>query len=281
MDSQPDDADSTDFFSVTPQVGFIWNVAPTVQVFGNVSGVYEPPVLLELTAPGQLEGDLGDLEAQKGVQFELGTRGGLGDRLVWDVSVYDIELWDEIQNVNILPFPDAPFTIPRFQNIDRSRHTGVEAGLSLLLIQDLIQRIGLGSSGDTLLLRAAYTYSRFVFVNDPNFDGNDIPGAPPHLIQGELRYDSPSGFWIAPKIESVPSDYFVNSENTVDTEPYTLFGIQTGYTYRPWNLSAFFEVRNVFDKDYISAVVVDNANGRFFQPGDGRAFYAGVQWGWN
>ena len=52
----------------------------------------------------------------------------MGERLAWDVSVYDIELWDEIQNVNVQPFPGAPFTIPRYRNIDRSRHTGVEVG---------------------------------------------------------------------------------------------------------------------------------------------------------
>jgi iron complex outermembrane receptor protein len=280
-DSQPDDSDSTDFFSITPKVGFIWNIAPTVQVFGNASGAYEPPLLLELTSPGQLDGDLGDLKAQKGVQFELGTRGQFADRITWDVSVYDIELWDEIQNVNILPFPDAPFTIPRFQNIDRSRHTGVEVGLSLILLEDLVEHIGLSSSGDTLGIRTAYTYSRFVFVDDPEFGDNDIPGAPSHFIVSELRYDNPSGFWIAPGIESVPSGYFVDSENTEETDPYILFTVQTGYTYKPWNLSLFFEVRNAFDEDYISSVVVDSADGRFFEPGDGRALYAGLQWGWN
>jgi iron complex outermembrane receptor protein len=280
-DSQPDDSDSTDFFSITPKVGFIWNIAPTVQVFGNASGAYEPPLLLELTSPGQLDGDLGDLKAQKGVQFELGTRGQFADRITWDVSVYDIELWDEIQNVNILPFPDAPFTIPRFQNIDRSRHTGVEVGLSLILLEDLVEHIGLSSSGDTLGIRTAYTYSRFVFVDDPEFGDNDIPGAPSHFIVSELRYDNPSGFWIAPGIESVPSGYFVDSENTEETDPYILFNVQTGYTYKPWNLSLFFEVRNAFDEDYISSVVVDSADGRFFEPGDGRALYAGLQWGWN
>jgi iron complex outermembrane receptor protein len=97
----------------------------------------------------------------------------------------------------------------------------------------------------------------------------------------ELRYDNPSGFWIAPGIESVPSGYFVDSENTEETDPYILFNVQTGYTYKPGNLSLFFEVRNAFDEDYISSVVVDSADGRFFEPGDGRALYAGLQWGWN
>ena len=34
------------------------------------------------------------------------------------------------------------------------------------------------------------------------------------------------------------------------------------------------------DKRYAAAVTVDDANGRFFLPGDGRAFYGGVSWRW-
>ena len=142
--SDGNQSDSTGFFGATPKVGFVWRAAPTVQVFGNASRAYEPPLLLELTAPGQIGGDLSQLQAQTSWQFEVGTRGRWGERLGWDVSVYDIELWDEIQNVNVQPFPVAPFTIPRFQNIPRSRHTGVEVGGDLLLVKDLAPRIGLG-----------------------------------------------------------------------------------------------------------------------------------------
>ena len=62
------------------------------------------------------------------------------------------------------PFPGAPFTIPRYQNIDRSRHLGVEVGSTLLLLHDVSRQLGLGSVGDTLALRLAYTWSHFVFV---------------------------------------------------------------------------------------------------------------------
>ena len=128
-----------------------------MQVFGNASRAYEPPLILELTAPGQIGGDLSQLKAQKSWQFEVGTRGNWGERFAWDLSLYDIEVWDEIQNVNVQPFPGAPFTIPRFQNIDRSRHTGVEVGGDLLLAKDIAPRIGLGSIGDALRARLAYT----------------------------------------------------------------------------------------------------------------------------
>jgi iron complex outermembrane receptor protein len=277
-DVDGNDSDSVDFFNVSPRFGFIWRPARTVQIFGNASQTYEPPLLLELTAPGQLQGNLSQLNAQKAWQFELGTRGEWGSRLSWDVSIYDIELWDEIQNVNVLPFPFAPFTIPRFRNIDRSRHTGAEVGADLLLVQDLARRAGLGAAGDALRVRAAYTYSRFVFVNDANFDNNDLPGAPRHFVRAEVRYDHASGFWFAPNVELVPHGYFVNSENNARTQAYTTVGTRMGYTYKPWQLTAFFEGRNLNNVTYTSSVVVDAANRRFYEPADGRAFYGGLEW---
>jgi iron complex outermembrane recepter protein len=279
-DPKRDDSGTADYFSFTPKVGFLWQAMPIMQVYGNASRAYEPPLILELTAPGQINGNLRQLKAQKSWQLEVGTRGKWGPRFAWDVSVYDIELWDEIRNVNIRPFPGAPFTIPRFENIDRSRHTGVEVGTDLMLISDISRRLGFSTGGDTLGWRTAYTWSRFVFVDDPTFNGNYLPGAPEHYIRSELRYDHPVGFWVAPDLEWVPTSYVVNSENTARTEAYALLNLRLGYTYKPWNVRAFFEARNLADKQYISAVTVDDANGRFFLPGDGRAFYGGVSWRW-
>ena len=271
----------TDFFGVSPRAGFIYRAAPTVQVFANASRSYEPPLLLELTAPGNIPGSIGDLDAQRAWQFEVGTRGTAGRRFAWDVSVYDIELWDEIQNVNVQPFPGAPFTIPRYQNIARSRHMGVELGGSVLLVENVLSRLGLGETADRLHLRTSYTWSRFTFVNDPTFGTNDLPGAPRHFIVSELRYDHGSGFWAAPSMENVPKAYFVNSANTNRTSAYLLGNFAMGYDYKPWNLSLFFQARNLSDKQYISSVAVDDANGNYFYPGDGRAFYGGVALRWH
>jgi iron complex outermembrane receptor protein len=274
------DADVVDFWSLSPKVGAIWRIGPQAQVYANASHAYEPPFLLELTAPGQIAGTLGDLQAQKAWQFEVGTRGTWGPRLAWDVAVYDIELWDEIQNVNVAPFPGAGFTIPRFRNVDRSRHTGVEVGGDVLLVENLAQRRGRGATGDRVRARAAYTWSRFVFVDDRNLGNNDLPGAPRHFVRAELRYDHASGAWLAPGIEVVPQGYFVTSENDARTQAYTLLNVRAGYDYQPWKLGVFFEARNLTDATYASSVVVDAANKRFFEPGDGRAFYGGLEWRW-
>jgi iron complex outermembrane receptor protein len=266
---------AVDYFAFIPRFGVVGRVGANVQVYGNASYAYEPPLRLELTAPGQLNTrNLSLLEAQTAWQFEIGTRGrAFADRLAWDVAVFDIELWDEIQNVNVQPFPGAPFTIPRFRNIGRSRHLGVEAGFDVVLARDLLP-------GDSFTARAAYTWSHFVFVDDPNFNGNDLPGAPPHFLRAELRYDHASGFWIAPNLELVPQRYFVNSENRNTASPYELVGVRLGWDVKAWNLSVFFEGKNLADVAHASSVQVDNAVGRFYEPGDGRAFYGSLAWRW-
>jgi iron complex outermembrane receptor protein len=273
--------DSVDFLGFTPRLGVIGRPAPNIQVFANASRAYEPPLLLELTAPGQLGGSLDQLRPQTSWQFEVGTRGTWG-RLGWDVSVYDIELWDEIRNLNVLVTvaPGVSFTLPRYENIARSRHTGAEVGLNAVLVRDIAPRVGLGAIGDALSTRVAYTWSRFVFVDSHTFGDNRLPGAPEHYLRAELRYDHASGVWFAPSVEAVPEGYFVNSENTVRTRPYALAGLQVGYDHKPWNMSVIFEGKNLNDATYASSVVVDSGNGRFFEPGDGRAFYGSVQWRW-
>jgi outer membrane receptor protein involved in Fe transport len=45
-------------------------------------------------------------------------------------------------------------------------------------------------------------------------------------------------------------------------------------------MELLFEARNLTNKTYVSAVSVDSDNGRFFQPGERRAFYGGLRWRW-
>ena len=60
-----DQSGSVDFFAVSPKLGVIWHVTPAVQVYGNISHAYEPPLILELTAPGQIGGNLRQLQGPK------------------------------------------------------------------------------------------------------------------------------------------------------------------------------------------------------------------------
>ena len=135
---------------------------------------------------------------------------------------------------------------------------------------------------DKIWLNLAYTFSDFRFDNDPTFGNNQLPGAPRHYLRAELLYKHPTGFYIGPNLEWVPESYFVDSANTLKTEPYAIWGLKAGVD-NGGTYSMYVEARNIANKAYIgSASIIDRANPALplFEPGTGRAVYAGVKARW-
>jgi iron complex outermembrane receptor protein len=270
--SNGDQSDKRTYNPVSPKIGFIYSVVPEVaQVFANASRSYEPPLLLELnslTVPGYIQ-----LEGQSAWQYEIGTRGNrIG--LSWDFSAYDVELRNEILNINVQPFPGAPFTVPTYRNAPKTRHSGIEAGLSYQLPGSVFVR---GDVADHLLLRTSYTLARYTFVEDPNYEGNDIPGAPRQVLSAEIKYTHPSGFSLAPSVEWIPQAYFLDSPNTVKNDGWTNLSIRTDWT-TAYGMTLFAAGQNLDNRRFSQSAQVDNAAGKNYEPADGRSFYAGLRW---
>ena len=258
--SDGDQSDSRTFRAVMPKVGALYRLA-TGELFANASRSFEPPLLLELnslTVPGFI-----DLRGQDAWQFEIGGRGRSG-RFSWDVAAYDIELQDEILNNNVQPFPGAPFTVPTYRNADRTRHLGLEAGVALAL--------------DPVSLRVAFTTARYTYRRDSSFAGNDIPGAPRHVVQADLSWRHSSGLSVTPTLEWVPTSYYLNSANTVKNDGWASLGLRVEWLAPRVGLTAFAAVQNLTDARYSGSVQVDNGAGQFFEPADGRSVYAGFRW---
>ncbi len=259
-------SDKRTYGAFVPKVGFVWEKSPEAQVYGNVSRSYEAPLLLELTsygAPGFL-----DLDAQDTWQFEVGTRGKAGDRFRWDLAFFDAEISNEILNVNVQPFPGAPFTIPSYRNADQTRHLGFELGASVGFDDVLV-------SGGRLLWQSAYTWSRFRFVDDVEFGGKFLPGAPEHVLRTEVRYDHPSGLWVAPNLDWSPSSYFVDSANQFTNDDYAVVNLRAGYDFGKFGV--FFQGSNLTDLVYSGSVSVDSSVLRFYEPSNGRSAFVGVR----
>ena len=269
--SNGDQSDDRVFNPVSPKIGFIYTSAGQAQIFGNASRSFEPPLLLELnslTVPGYI-----DLDGQAAWQYELGARGNrLG--LTWDVAAYDVELRNEILNINVQPFPGATFTVPTYRNAPRTRHSGLEAGLSWQLPSALFVR---GDVTDHLSLRTSYTLARYTFVEDSSYEGNDIPGAPGQVWHAEIKYTHPSGFSVAPSVEWIPKSYFLDSENTVRNDGWTNLSLRADWA-TSFGMTMFVAGQNLANRRFSQSVQVDNAAGKYFEPADARSFYAGLRW---
>jgi iron complex outermembrane receptor protein len=265
-----DRSDRRTYSSFSPKLGFVYRPMEDLQLFGNVSRSYEVPLLLELTSFNPVSPGFLPLKPQNTWQFEVGTRGQVGDRASWDVAFFDAEIDNEIINVNLTPFPGAFFTIPSYRSAPNTRHLGLEIGNSTRLKQGLL------GEKDRLSWRTAYTWSQFRFAGDPDYGNNYIPGAPRHLLRSELRYDHPKGAWIAPRVDWSPATYFVNSPNTAQNDSYAVLNVRAGYDWR--NVGLFVEAANLADRRYSGSVQVDNDAGRFYEPSNGRSVCGGLRW---
>lgn len=258
------DQSATRWYSAwLPRFGLLLAV-PSVdgELFANVSRTYEPPLLLELTSDP--DAVFLDLEAQRAWQFELGLRGRLGP-VAGSAAVYDMEVRGEMLGIQRPLFPGSSATAPSFRNANRTRRLGVE----LELEAELSGRVG---------GRLSYTWSRSSFVRDSVFDGNDVPGAPDHVIRLAATYSDPSGFRITPELGIVPAAYFVDSANTVENDGWVEVGARAEWVGTGAGVRVFVEGRNLTDARHSPAVATDHGAARYYLPADGPAIYAGISW---
>ncbi|MCE9649329.1 MAG: TonB-dependent receptor [Parvibaculum sp.] len=262
-------SDDADFTSASPKLGLLWDIAPAVQAYANVTRSYEPPIMSDLTQTLGAGTQFTPMDPQRAVTYEAGTRGTLG-LVAWDVAVYRAKVEDELVNFTTGPgIPASTF------NARKTLHQGVEA--SLVLDVGEIVMPGLLPDGDRLLLEQVYTYSDFRFEGDATYGDNKLAGTVPHVYSAALRYRSRDGWDIAPKIEWVRDGGYVDYANTTKVPGYATVGLEGGIDIVK-GLRIFVEGRNLTDKRYVGSYTTVTTYApaqENFYPGDGRSVFAG------
>jgi iron complex outermembrane receptor protein len=271
--SDGDQSGSTSFSLWSPKGGLLWNIDPTWQAYANISRSAEVPSFGESSSgPGIPSIPFTSIQPQRATTYEIGTRGKRPD-LTWELTGYRAEIKDELLCLY------SAFGNCNVTNADRTIHQGIEAGLGVAVLKNLFVQ---GDGPDKLWLNLAYTLNDFRFDNDAVYGNNILPGAPRHYLRTELLYKHPNGFYVGPNLEWVPESYYVDSANTLKTEPYAIWGLKAGVD-NGGTYSGYIEARNIANKTYIaSASIIDRATptSPLFEPGNGRAVYAGVKARW-
>ncbi|GLK78690.1 TonB-dependent receptor family protein [Methylopila turkensis] len=280
---------SKSFDEFSPKVGLLWNFAPGMTAFANISRSVEVPSYGENSFANP---NATLAKPQKAWTYEIGTRGARED-FTWDVAVYRMEIKDELQCQDGTNLGSCTVV-----NLDKTVHQGVEIGFGAAVLKGLFVNGGDGglitkgergdaAEVDKLWLNVAYTFNDFYFdgaqrVDGQSIKGNELPGAPRHFVRAELLYKHPAGFYAGPNVEWVPEAYYVDNVNEQKTKAYALLGAKVGYD-AGGSLSAYVEGRNLTNEKYISsASITDRATltSPLYEPGVGRAVYAGVKYRW-
>lgn len=264
--SNGDDSGAVSYSRTLPVVGARWQLAPALQLFGSVGEGFETPTLNEAAyRAGGATGLNTALNAARSRSAELGLRGRHSGG-VWTATAFDIRTRDEI----VVDSSSGGRTV--FTNAGRTGRRGVELSAEQAL-------------GSEWLLSGAYTYlrARYEASADARFPaGNALPGVPAQQLYAQLAW-SPSWAQAVGGVFTLEARHtgrvYVNDLNTDAAASHTLFALGARFeqVVGPWTWRQFVRVDNLTDRRHVGSVIVNDGNGRFFEPGAGRTLAAGVE----
>ena len=277
------------WWGFSPKLGLLFQPDASTQVFANISRSFEPPSFGELVG-SQLQFQVPTglflastpsvgLQAQTATTAEIGSRGTRG-AFNWDAAYY----FSWIEN-ELLEFQIAP-GVGQTKNAGKTTHQGIELGLGFDFLhpngEEIDERKAASKTREKLVIQTHYLWNNFRYRNDQAYGNGPLAGVPEHYLRTDLTYSTPGGFYVGPNIECVPRGYRVDAAGTLFTDAYFLVGAKAGIR-RPNGWSLYVEARNLADKRYAATTgVVSDASGSpaQFLPGDGRSFFAGIEYRW-
>ncbi len=245
------------YSSFNPRAGVIAALTGSLEMYGNVSRLFEAPTTFEME--NDVRGGDATLDPMTGTVAELGLRSttapSSSTRWSWDISAYYARINNEILSIDD---PNAPGN-SLVTNIDQTVHAGLEALANVSFALGDRHRIE---------PQVSLTINQFQFDGDSVYGDNDLPAAPTYAVRGEVIYRHASGFYGGPTFDLVGERY-ADFANTYSVSGYELLGLRAGYSTARWEL--FGEVRNLLDDDYIATVGVLNV-----APPDAAVLYPGA-----
>jgi iron complex outermembrane receptor protein len=269
----PDDSGERTMTAVSPSIGLIVAPAAGVEIFGSAGSFFETPTTTELVnRPSGAGGFNPELDPRRGWTAEAGVRAArVGPAWAVEAEVVGFGAWirDELVSFEVPTDPGRSF----FRNAGKARHRGVEIG-------GRVARIDHGA-----VLRAALTHidARFRESDDDprGIAGNRIPGVAPTRLDVTVESPiGPAGLGVRVGADvrhtgSIP----VDDEGGVEAPSATTLDLRATaeFTTGIGPVSPWIAVRNVTDDTWVSSVVPNAFGGRYFEPGPGRTFEAGLR----
>lgn len=264
-----DDSGARTYRATTPAAGAVFALDRRTSLYASVGRGFETPTFLELANRPGASGLNFDLEASRSRHAEAGVKT-VRSRWRLNAALFDVATSDEIvveQNTG---------GRATFENVGRTQRRGLELAA---------ESVG----GGPLEARLAYTHLRAEYRDDfttqilnagPQVTvpaGSMIPGVPRDVLFGELRYRREP---FVAQLEGLhKSSVAVNDLNSEFADAYTVFGLMAGVVQQGarWRVMEFVRIDNLTDRNYVGSVIVNEGNGRYYEPSPRRSAMLGIQ----
>lgn len=226
---------------------------------------FETPINeLSYRADGQ-SGFNFDLKPSTNDTVEVGSKTRIGNGLL-TAALFQTDTDDEIVVASSMGGRTT------YKNAGKTRRQGAELALD--------QRF----AGDWRV-KASWTWLDATYRSNvcqgQNCDGNRMPGIARNMGFASLGFIPDEGWYAGTDVRYM-GDIMANDENTAKAPSYTVVGLNTGYkfNYSQLTVDIFGRVDNLFDKEYIGSVIVNESNGRYYEPAPGRNYGVGINLAW-
>jgi iron complex outermembrane receptor protein len=252
-------------------LGLRYEIAPRLNLHASVARGFESPTLGELAY--RVDGTGGfntDLKAQESEQAEIGMKWrSAGGAVRLDATLFNVRVDDEIGVATNAGGRQS------FRNVGRTSRKGLEVAGGWR-----IAPTWRASTAITLLdatYRDAFLACAGIPCTAPSVPvaaGNRIAGTQRGLAFGELAWTPSPRSEIAVEVRKA-SALMANDTNTEAAAPYTLMALRaTQRVALPdgFALELLARLDNATDKAYAGSVIVNDANGRYYETGAPRAW---------
>jgi iron complex outermembrane receptor protein len=108
--------------------------------------------------------------------------------------------------------------------------------------------------------------------------GTDIPGTARQQLYSRLGWQRSA--WSAAMEVSAVSSVTVNDTGSESAPGYALLNLEAArrWTLAGSSLRAFARLDNALDRDHAGSVIVNEGNGRYYEPGPDRSVWLGLEW---
>ncbi len=271
--SNPDDSGRVRYSETTPVAGVTFAPDEAWRFYYSFGQGFETPTFNELGY--RADGGAGlalDLHAAISRHQELGAKWRYGDTAL-TLALFRADTDDELAVASNLGGRST------YRNVGRARRQGLEAGAS-------------GAFDERWSWQFAYTWLDAEFRDDfltcarsgcatPDtrvVAGTAIPGTSRQQAFARLQWRNAG--WEA-AIETMAIDAVtVNDLGSERAPGHALVNLEAGHRWQ-WNaasLRVFARVDNAFDRDHAGSLIVNEGNGRYYEPGPGRGWLLGLEW---
>ncbi|MGE5161583.1 MAG: TonB-dependent receptor family protein [Betaproteobacteria bacterium] len=258
--------------SINPVVGLVYRPALSTSWYASYGRGFETPTLNELAyRPDGSAGLNTALKPARSDNVEVGVKFVASASLSATVALFGVRTEDDIVVLTNVGGRSS------FGNAAATRRRGVEASIGWRPTTSLSLQAALAT------LRATYSEPFAACPSAPCTQpsvqvpaGNRLPGVPAETLFIRADYRT-RGLDFGAEWRA-QSRLPVDDRNTDFAAGWGVvnLSVQQALAVGGWNLRAFFRIDNALDKTYVGSVIVNEGNGRFFEPAPGRSWTVGL-----